>query len=524
MYKVLIADDEILVRLGLRSMIDWENLGFQIVGEADNGEMAYEMFKKLQPDVLVTDIRMPQKDGLWLIEQVRNEAQETEIIVLTAYEEFNYARKALQLKVSSYILKAEMEEDELQEIMLQKKEKLDRRAGINAKAHAIEKTEQEEQEILLGLFLNKEKPEELIKEKLQKRNIQYSQKKFAFVQFDFSSGVAKKDFSRENYTQLLMACRKFIDNSFQNISGNCFMKQFGTSITCLIMASELSQTEMNEKIENIRATIRQYFDIEFKSANSKIETTIAATRKDSEWLFDSYDEMFFIKNGEHIVQREAIKEAKREATVEIKSAELVEYIEKKEREKSEQYIEKLKEKWRSCGKQSLELKLEMVQLINDVWEQERVFLRGKSEEQVEFQKKVLNANNLEELFAELKEYVKYILGCIERATVDDQEVLIDKAAKYMSNNYAKRIGLEDVAKEVGLSPYYFSNLFKQLKGIGFSAYLNEIRIEQAKELLRNPQNSIVFVAEETGFNDQSYFSKIFKKHTGVTVTEYRTLD
>lgn len=124
MYKVLIVDDEALVRIGLKTTIDWENLGFTIIGDAANGEQAFELYQKYNPEIIITDIRMPKKDGFYLIEKIREINQKSKILVLTVYDEFSYVRKALKLGADDYILKTEIEDEELEDLMLKLKEEL----------------------------------------------------------------------------------------------------------------------------------------------------------------------------------------------------------------------------------------------------------------------------------------------------------------------------------------------------------------------------------------------------------------
>ena len=108
MYKVLIVDDEVLLRVGLKTTINWEQAGFTVVAEATNGEQGYEQYKRHEPDVVITDIRMPKKDGLWLVEMIRKENPHIPILVLTCLDEFSYARKALKVGADDYILKSEV--------------------------------------------------------------------------------------------------------------------------------------------------------------------------------------------------------------------------------------------------------------------------------------------------------------------------------------------------------------------------------------------------------------------------------
>ena len=103
MYKVMIVDDEMLVRIGVKALIDWQELGFEIIAEASNGLSAFEKYVALKPDVVITDIKMPKQDGLWLTKKIKEHNPDTEIILLTCYDDFSYAKEAIKLKVSDYI-------------------------------------------------------------------------------------------------------------------------------------------------------------------------------------------------------------------------------------------------------------------------------------------------------------------------------------------------------------------------------------------------------------------------------------
>ena len=105
--------------------------------------------------------------------------------------------------------------------------------------------------------------------------------------------------------------------------------------------------------------------------------------------------------------------------------------------------------------------------------------------------------------------------------MENSDILIRRAKTYIEAHYREKISLDEIASVIGISRYYFSTLFKQAAGTNFSTYLNEIRVNKAKELLRNTNMTVGQVYDQVGFNDQQYFCKTFKKYTGMTVTEYR---
>ena len=125
-YKILIVEDEVLVRGGLKAMIDWEKLGLELAGDAANGAEALEMYKECRPDIILTDIRMPVMDGLELTASIRQKDQQTKIIFLTCYEDFTYLQEAIRLGVSDYILKLKMKPDEIEQVLKKVCRQLDR--------------------------------------------------------------------------------------------------------------------------------------------------------------------------------------------------------------------------------------------------------------------------------------------------------------------------------------------------------------------------------------------------------------
>lgn len=527
MYKVMVVDDEILVRIGMRSMIDWEKLGFQIVDEAGNGESAYEKFLISHPDIILTDIKMPQKDGLWLIEKVKKERPEVEIVILTAYDDFDYARKALKLNAAEYLLKAEMEEQEVEKLMLRLKEKLDKAREESVEEIRSEKeVETEQQERLLGLMLSGYKPLALLKEQFEVMAIPWNTYQCCFVQFDFQEAMQEKEYANEQVTNIISACRQLILARFQAKYKYCILKQFGMSVTSLLMDSCLRQKKLEEDIIELQKSVFQYFGISFKSANSRIETEIEKVRANGEWIFRVSESLFYVETGGHKVQGEekkekSVKTVQGEVYTEQMVIQLAECLMNADEEKVYEILEGIRRNSIHSAMAPLDLKLKLVQLINSVTRICHIYVQEKTEELLVFQKKLLQAGDLGGVFHVLKQCMDYMMEAVMNTRIGNAEQLVEKAKSWLEIHYGERISLEEVARVVGISQYYFSHLFRKSQGIKFSAYLNEVRIRHAKELLRDPKLTVAQVYAMVGFNDQSYFSKTFKKITGITITEFR---
>ncbi len=520
MYKIMIVDDEMLVRIGVKSLIDWQELGFEIVAEAGNGQAAYEKYVALLPDIVITDIKMPKQDGIWLAQKIREHNPKTEIIFLTCMDDFSYAKAAIKLKVSEYILKAEMEEEELKKILLEKKKKLDESSG-HATDHQDSAVQvRKQQEHLLGLLLSGNRSLELIREEFRKAEVEWNSGKYCFLQFDFRSGLKDGKNSEYQITSMISACSELIIHKFQDEAMEVFLKPFGKSVTCFLMARNLNDLALGKCIQYLQASIRQYFNIGFKSACSPITETIEASRDYAEWIFEASDYLFYLSEGEHLTKDTMHKSSEgRFIYTSAMVKELCELIEEADSEAIYNIIDGLKKNLDESRGNSLEVKLELSHMIKDIFR--RLDIGIPEEEMFSFQKSVINAEELEEVIEVIRSFIKNLMEENTLNRVDNAELLIKKAVQYIADHYDKKISLDDIAGYVGISKYYFSVLFKKEMDTTFSSYLNSVRIEKAKQLLKNPQATINDVTYEVGFNDPQYFSKTFKKYVGMTISEYR---
>lgn len=526
MYKVMIVDDEMLVRIGIRSLLDWGERGFEIVAEAGNGEVAYEKYLALKPDVVITDIKMPKKDGLWLTDKIKEIDPKTEIVFLTCYDDFEYARAALQKKVSSYILKAEMEEEELEQILDSIKKKLDSTNHSSSKesgnASHLDMRSKEEQ--LLAYVLDIRKTMEEVKDEFDTYHVPWENKKYVFLQFDFNASLKEQIYDKEKIANIIAACKELILNKLNTQEAKCIGKQFGKSITCLLFSKELTEFHLKGDLEYIKDSILQYFNIKCKSLNSNVAESLEDIRNEVAWIFEASNALFYIRQGEHRTKEQlscSVKEKKKFDLQEY-TRELCNCIEENRPEILEKLCLKLQKDMSGIPMNSFDAKFNTAQLITNVMNRFEYCMNDDGRQNMTYQKDIMDIEDMGELMNALKEFGEIMLRLITEMKLDNAELLIERAIGYIKDNYKDKISLEDVAGHIGISKYYLSYLFNKDKDINFSTYINKIRIEKAKELLKQPQMTINQVYNEVGFNDQQYFSKIFKKYVGMTVTEYRS--
>lgn len=522
MYKVLVADDEVLVRIGLRSMIDWEDNGFEIVGEAANGEIAYEKYQILQPDLVITDISMPRRDGFWLIDKIRRDDPDTAIIVLTCYDEFEFVRKALKYQVSEYLLKAEMEEQEILTIVKAKKEELDQKNSVETQPEIKPVTNGRDR--LLGLLLNEGKSDQEVLDELAEKGIEHDGSRLCFLQMDFTDSLLDEKYDRDRVVHILTACCQLVDTHLAERFRVCITKPFGKSVTAVLGDEQLTEKLLAEELDYLAGSLKQYFSIEFKSANSGLVDDIPALRRSAVWFFEASDRLFYCQSGDHISQAGDISTGlKGDQSEKARIKNIIGLIEQAKHPEIEKILTEIRQSCIDRNDSSVNCKLRMVHLMDEVYHGCELYLQDLGQDFLEYQQSILEAENITVVFEVLAVYIEQLIEIVLHSRADNSEVLIGKAISYIDDNFQEKCSLEDVAGQVGISKYYLSNLFKKVKGINFSAYLNQVRIERARKLIAQPGMTVAEVCEQTGFNDQQYFSKTFKKYTGTTITEYRNI-
>jgi two-component system response regulator YesN len=425
------------------------------------------------------------------------------------------------LKVSDYILKAEMEEEELKKILLEKKKKLDASAGQVVNDQNSKYILRKQQEYLLGLLLSSNRSIDLIYDEFKKCNVQWNTKKYCFIQFDFRAELRSDKNAEYQIANIISASLELVNTKFQDEEIEILSKQFGKSVTCFLMAENLTEMKIQRCIEYLRNSVKQYFNIGVKSANSPITETIEHTRNYVDWIYEASDYLFYLSEGDHLTIENMIKSVESPFLYDTSIVkEICMYIEDGDNEAIYYKIDELKNILDNQRCNSLEVKLELSHMINDIFKRFDSYFQEDNDIFL-FQKKVMNAEELKEVIETIKEFIKDIITENFSNRVDNAEFLIKKAVMYIKDNYNKKITLDDIAGYVGISKYYFSVLFKKEQEITFSSYLNSVRIEKAKQLLKNPKTTINDIVDTIGFNDTQYFSKTFKKFTGMTVTEYR---
>lgn len=529
--KVFLVEDEVIIRNGIKKNIEWEKEGYEFVGEASDGELAYPMILKEKPDILITDIKMPFMDGLELSSLVRKELPDIKILILSGYDEFEYAKEAIKIGVTEYILKpvssaklleilqgvAKMIEQEWEEKEFLKRYLEDMK----------ENTEHEKMKFFGRLVRGEVSATEMIASG-KNYGLDTSASCYNIILFKILSTVENCIESQN----LAVVCEK-IENAVREINGVSVFQR-GVDGWAFLVSSEPEESEKKkeEVIRTLKETMKQWKEIEYFGGAGNTVTRISALgtafrEADKAFAMRFSQEPNQIMKNEKIAQREHEGIKTRGFTEIGQSREMVEkFLNNGTVEEIDSFVEVYMAKFQTGELKSLLMRQYIIMDIHIVI---MSFCEKMSMEDEELQKRANELKDAMQNLTSTREICKYITNLLKRA-IDLRDMvsgrrysdIITTAQEMIQKNYmSEDISLNTVAVSVGMSPSYFSSIFGKEVGKTFVEYLTETRMEKAKEYLMCSSMKTSEIGYEVGYKDPHYFSYIFKKTQGCSPKEYR---
>lgn len=523
MIKVLIVDDERLVRIGIRSSIQWEDYGFTVVGEACNGEEALMKIQTLHPDLILTDIRMPKMDGIELLQELERRGLAIETIILSCYNEFEIVRSAMKYGANDYLLKLSMSDEELLEVLKRSQQRIlhNREQSGNSSAFG----EDDLREKFTKLVLNPDTPFSEPANLIQRLHISLDTENMALMILSVDRLFDKNHISYYTLNRQTTALLNNLlhDDLINQKWGDAFIldQLRGHFLLCLNSGIDLNATAVE-----IQQKIREYFNLTLsicimdynfykKHFFSYVQQALSILQ-DEKFLFgrgyifnlDSYSTPE-LSQVSPISVPEALGEVRGVADLN----KLTGAVQRLNELMSAQKINKS-----TC----LSLFTEIFYKIADITYTYGGSIEGlnqncgisllKSLQQLEF---LGDSENWFKIYIQL--ISDYLIICKNNWKRGE----IFQAIDYINNNYHLPISSQKVAKIVGISDAYFSTLFKKEIGCSFTEYLTDLRMKKAIQLLEDQTIYIYEVGGYVGYSDSNYFGKVFKKYTGLSPEAYR---
>lgn len=527
MYKIAIIDDEQIVREGIRDLVDWQALGLEVVGDAEDGEKGYALIEEKRPDIILLDINMPKINGLELTRMIREKYKDMKIILITGYDEFGYAREALRLGVEDYILKpvtkAEITELLRNLVLKLETEEKQKKQRITM-ARKIEKSTHLLRQELLRQLIYGDIDSPLAQKRAEDLGIPIDKKKYAIVLLE-----GDKNEIFDNDVLLDFALDNIISEWLEDNNVGINFRTEGLKHAILYyrdiddVRSEKFYIDTLEEVKNI---IEEYL-------NTTI--SIGAGKLVEHWddLSNSYYEAkvalgqrFFlgnsliIKGGEELTAK-VISQPNNFIQIEEEFLKKVQVGDSTEVEKLIEEIGNMMEGQQQCKEdcQAIWIQLSILMLKKFV-EMDKDIIHIFNRD-IDIYTEIYQCKTLQEvkewvkgLYRECNEFIK------ERSTPN--KIYMIKILSYIDENYhEKDLSMTTVCDHVHLSVSYFSSIFKKETGKTFIQYLTEIRLKNAKKLLKNMPLKTYEIANKVGYSDPHYFSSSFRKQYGMTPSQYR---
>lgn len=515
MYTVVVADDEEELRRALIRKVDFENLGFSVIGEAENGAEALELVEKLEPDLLLTDIRMPFISGIELARQVREIRPAMQIAFISGYDDFTYAQQAIQYNIVSYMLKP-ITSAGLTEELKRIKSKIDDKFN----EFASQNMEQVESSgFLMSLILDgyQVRNKDSKNEQIMKEAVYY--------------GLLEEDSNDFQYTVV-------VTSIWDNEGNNCTSRASVNAIDSILRKYIKHVSFYTEgKVVSLLIATLSGFDKYLHIAVEEIAQNVKRIMKLSCSIGISRPVKQIIGSHEaYIEAMNAIGYSRRSGS-NVYFISDVERTEDFDLEKMQDSISEVENLIRGGSKQELENYLHtffdtmnnrsisqvvanfmMAQLVSAVF---RIVYAVADEDAVTELEKLISVQNqmfLEDSKEILKRYIDFCLmarDLIAEQRKKSSTLICEKALELIERQYMDPdLSLVSISNEIAVSPNYLSALIKKYTDSTFIELLTKKRIEIAKELILFSSMKIREISEKCGYSDQHYFSYCFKKYTG----------
>ena len=527
-YRVLLADDEEEIRSGISRKTDWTALGFTLVGEAGNGEEALELAEQLRPDLVLTDIKMPFMDGLELCRRLRQSLPGARLVVFSGFDDFEYARQAVSMGVSEYILKP-INAPELAQVLTRLREQLDRQRLERRDMETLRRRYEESLPILRELFYTRLLGGQLRPEQVQDRAARYEIElspglwTAALVHADLPGDG--EDSSRDEL--LLLSVQSFLEEHFA-LEGCCArVVLHGDAVALLVQLSGADRLyPLLEELERLSLLSQSCLGVPLAAGVGRPCPGPENLHRSVEGARSALDYRVLM-GGDRVLY---IGDLEEQPTADLSFEEsdqraLSAAVKLGTPEQVEQVVRELMERLRQAGLSLSKCRLFLLELVTCLTRLARS--GGVDVEQV-FGEHFTGAvpisdfSSPEELGRWLRERCLRLHDLLGRQRTDSAWRLIEQAKDFIAGHYADgALNVDLLCSHLHLSPTYFSTLFKREVGMSFTAYVTEVRMEQAAHLLRDTDEKTYRIAERTGYPDPNYFSYVFKRHFGLSPSKFR---
>lgn len=532
MYKILIVDDEPLVQVGIKSMLNCQALGLEICGVAANGETALELIENTSPDIVICDIKMPIMSGLELIKVCceRYGFRKPVFIFLTSYEEFAMAKEALTYQASDYLIKLELTPAVLDEAIKRAIERIPSKPSAPSAAPAVSDTEQlhYDEKFYIRLLQNMFDSPEQLKLQSEYLGIQFNADAYQCIYIEFFDHT-NNNLSKEKQLSLY--------TSAYNLLHELIVKYFSAVVIpldvnhCAVIAT-IKQTDgknspdtahITEALSQMQASLRKYYNIVMKAGIGSVVTSPMELSESYQYARQAYsfigDDHSFLS----IDECQTIDYNHRIFNLSIFRQQLQTAFEEFDEEIFSQTIDELTTMFSEYPQrnfQALDAACSILYMAISSLPGGEQTVAGMFSDYPDGYRSIYHKQSMEQITAWLDLFKNKLCDYFVSRKSSHTNHTVNLVKRYIAEHICDKLTLNDVAYSFSITPNYLSQLFKKHNDLGFNEYVTSCKINEAKRLMSDGSMKIYEISDKLGFESSFYFSKVFKKKEGVSPKEY----
>lgn len=514
-YKLIIIDDEDIIRNGLQNVVDWTSLGFEVSADMGDGRDAIEYIQKNHVDVVLTDIKMTFVSGLELARYIFENKPEIQVIIISGYKEFDFAKQAMSYNVSHYLLKP-IEYDELVKVFDNVRNQLDREYTEKQRLDNVRR-----QHADLIPFAQQQFFTDIVMGALQNKSMICNRLKLVGLDIDVEHWrcctLIVRILDMEKFLISNSKCNK--DLAYMELcniinSEECGIKYISiynehdrihVVATALdVMAEENFRKSMNIYANRLMENVKAILDMSISVVVNRVSRNLCEMAADA----TSAD----LTNNPNEYERLVVQQKM-----------LLSYIRTGNLDEACNILNNIVNRPKPLDHDMLKnFFASLFVMLDNLLKEVGFDLFSATKGNFNY-KKIFDSTNGADIIPWIKDNLILVIKHIREHEGASEEQIVAKAKEYIWGAYSKDVSLEDVSEHVYLSSGYFSKLFKQYTGETYIDYLIRVRMEKAKELLETTVYKTSVISETVGYPNTKYFFRLFKKYTGLTPSEYRNI-
>ncbi len=531
MYRLMLVDDEPEIREGLLEIIPWEQEGFSVVGCAENGLEALLMVQTAAPDLVVTDIRMPFMDGLEMARRMRQLLPTVQFVVISGYDEFDYARQAIQIQMKDYVLKPISSEEFLQ-VLRRVKRHMDDEYALRSNVKTLKEHFKSSlpilRELLLTSLLNGGVSSKDALQSAERYDLALHSPRYAVALMRISSitpGKTDQDLIRD--PELLhFAVMNIVDEVLHNTLACHVFHYNGLIAVLFLLEDEVIKpfSHVMDALHTARQTVQRFLDCMVAIGVSNPCWQLQQLHHASQQAASALDQSALMEEGQVLSIADVEPGSTSQLTAdEITLRALSNSIKLCSTEDAQEIIRQLMEKARTSKAAFRDYQVFLMEVFLAI-------VRTGRDMEVEWQdpkdklslESILQSRDLDHAENMLCALCRRLTGSIRDTRLESGKLLIQNAVDYITERFhMSDMSLEKICHHLHISTAYFSTLFKRETKKTFHQYLTELRMDKAMTLLTGSDLKTADIAMQVGLGDPSYFSYSFKKHFGISPSQAR---